>query len=47
MFLPKAISILGQNELHFAAKWILFCGKMGCILRQNGRRFAAKCNPLL
>jgi len=28
--------------MHFAAKWVAFCGKMEGVLRQNGRRFAAK-----
>ena len=37
------ISILPQNARRFAAKCILFCGKMQTVLRQNANRFGPKC----
>jgi len=37
---------LRQSAFHYAAKRILFCGKMHAIMRQNAFYFAAKCTPL-
>jgi hypothetical protein len=35
---PVFIGYSGTSPFHFAAKWILFCGKTQTILRQNTKQ---------